>query len=520
MTPWHDASLPISLRRYHARVRARGLIVLSSALILSFLTESASADSHLAGWLYEAKWGVFVHYLAGTVARGDETTVEEWNHLVDDFDVAGLADQIASVGAKYFFITLGQNSGHYIAPNPTYDEIVGISPSKCSRRDLVTDLYEVLAPKGIRLCVYLPSGAPDRDKVAVERLGWKRGDHAYYQAKVGKDIPRNKDLIAFQRKWERVIADWSKRWGKKVCGWWFDGCYYPYEMYIQPDPPNFESLAAAARAGNPDSIVAFNHGVIGQSHPHRNPGQTVVHITPREDYTAGEIMGVMESCHGRFVDGAQFHILSHLGRQWGHDRPRFSERWLIEYVREINHYGGVVTWDVPVRPDGRIPQEYIDQFRALSEGLAKPRPQLPPGNLASFKPARLLNLSGTKPLWVNGSKHFARHGVDSFHQTHALAGGEWPWTYHVDLLETASVARVVVWFPKSNYATEYKVVVSADGKDWKTVAHEKEASPGRHELTFDATPARYVRVVSIKPNGENQPGGQMAVGELEVYAAK
>ncbi len=499
---------------------------LLTALVSVSLSEPILAAEggkpHRAAWLYQAKWGVFAHYLAGTVARGDDTTVEEWNRLIDAFDVQGLADQLASVGATYYFITLGQNSGHYIAPNPTYDRLVGISPSKCARRDLVSDLYDALAPKGIRLCVYLPSGAPDRDNIAVNRLGWKGGKHRYYQGQVGGDIPRNKDLISFQQKWEQVIADWSKRWGKKVSGWWFDGCYFPYEMYVQDEPPNFESLAAAARAGNPHSIVAFNHGVIGQSHPHRTPGQTLVHITPHEDYTAGEIMGVMESCHGRFIGDAQFHILSHLGRRWGHDRPRFSERWLIEYVREIHHHGGVVTWDVPIRPDGLIPQEFLDQLRALGEGLAEPRPQLPPGNLASFKPARLLNLNGTKPLWVNGSKHFARHGVDSFPETRAQAGGEWPWTYHVDLLEIAPLKRVVVHFPTDKYATEYKIVLSATGKDgdWKTVAHAKGTGPGRHEHVFDATPARYVRVMGLKPDADQQPGGQMAVAELEVYAGK
>lgn len=499
---------------------AVALVVFAATSFLAPARAAEPGKPHRAEWLYQAKWGVFTHYLAGTVARGDDTTVEEWNRLVDNFDVRGLAEQLASVGAKYYFITLGQNSGHFIAPNPTYDKLVGITPSKCARRDLVSDLYDALAPKGIRLCVYLPSGAPCRDAVAVEKLGWKNGKHAYYHAKVGDDISRNDDLVAFQQKWEQIIADWSKRWGKKVCAWWFDGCYYPYEMYLHDDPPNFASLAAAARAGNPDSLVAFNHGVIGQSHPHRNPGQTLVHITPHEDYTAGEIMGVMESCHGRFIDDAQFHILSHLGRRWGHDRPRFSERWLIEYVREINHYGGAVTWDHPARPDGLIPQAFLDQFRALHEGLAKPRPQLPPGNLASFKPARLLNLDGTRPLWVNGSKHFARHGVDTNLETRAQAGGEWPWTYHVDLLEVAPLRRIVVHFPPDKFATEYKIVVSADGKTWKAVAHAEDSGPGRHEHAFDATPARYVRVMALKPDQDKQPGGQMAVAELEVYAAK
>ena len=43
------------------------------------------------------------------------------------------------------------------------------------------------------------------------------------------------------------------RWGQKVWGWWFDGCYFADAMYRHPDAPNFASFAAAAKAGNPDA---------------------------------------------------------------------------------------------------------------------------------------------------------------------------------------------------------------------------------------------------------------------------
>ena len=483
--------------------------------------QAAPRPGRRADWLHKARWGVFTHYLAGTVAKGDKTTVEAWNKIVDGFDVQAHADQIAAVGAKYCCITIGQNSGCYIAPNATYDKIVGIQPSKCARRDLVSDLYDALTPKGITLMVYLPSGAPDRDPIAVKKLGWKKGRYPFYHAKKYGPIERNRDLIGFQQKWDQIVADWSRRWGRKVAGWWFDGCYYPHEMYLHPDPPSFASLAAAARAGNPDSIVAFNSGVIPQNHPARSPDRGVTSITEHEDYTAGEVSTEMVECHGRWVGTAQFQILSYLGKTWGNGKPRFSNDFVIEYVREINHSGGAVTWDVPIQPDGRIPKPYLDQLKVLGDGLAKPRPMAPPGNLASRKPARLLNLAGTKPLWVNGAKHFARCGVDGDSNTHAQAGGEWPWTYQVDLLERSDVNRIVVTFPKDRYATEYKILVSPTGKDaWKTVAHETNVAAGRHGHTIAPTPARYVRVQAIKPDRAGQPGGQMGVTELEVYGGK
>jgi hypothetical protein len=139
--------------------------------------EGSATNANRAAWLREAGWGVFTHYLSDIALQGKEPSVEAWNEVVDSFDVLGLAEQLASVGAKYYVITLGQNSGYYIAPNAAYDKYVGISPSKCARRDLVADLAEALAPKGIRLMVYLPAGAPDRDPVAMEKLGWAPGKY-------------------------------------------------------------------------------------------------------------------------------------------------------------------------------------------------------------------------------------------------------------------------------------------------------------------------------------------------------
>jgi len=279
-------------------------------------------------WFKDAKWGVFTHYMADTVLKDDQITVENWNKAVDGFDVKGLADELASAGAGYYVVTLGQNSGFYCSPNATYDKFVGNLPGKCSKRDLIADLYEPLHARGIRLMVYLPSGAPDRDPAAMKALEWRRGS--------------DDRLENFQRKWEAVIREWSLRWGDKVSGWWFDGCYYSDAMCRHPTPPNFASFAAAARAGNPNSIFAFNPGVI-------NP---IITLTPAEDYTAGEINEPDKvKCEGRWVGSAQFHMLSFLGPMWCQSPPRFKNWQVIDCTRKIVDQGGVVTWDVPIGID-------------------------------------------------------------------------------------------------------------------------------------------------------------------------
>ncbi len=319
---------------------------------------------HRTDWLKEAKWGVFMHYMGDTVLKGDQLTIENWNKAVEAFDVNGLADQLASVGAGYFVLTLGQNSGFYCSPNKTYDKLTGITPSKCARRDLVSNLSEALRAKGIRLMVYLPSGAPDRDQEAMKAFEWKPGQFPLCTYVNGKPKGQDDRLAAFQKKWESVIAEWSKRWGRQVSGWWFDGCYYPDAMYRHPEAPNFASFAAAARAGNPDSVVAFNPGVLDH----------IITLTPEEDYTAGEINDPGKVvCPGRWVAKAQFHMLSFLGPTWCQKPPRFKADQVVAFTCAITDKEGAVTWDVPpTGVNGHIPDDFLAQLKAIGES-AKPK---------------------------------------------------------------------------------------------------------------------------------------------------
>ena len=120
-----------------------------SLSILMVLAACAGAQNR-AAWMPDAQWGVMTHYLADWQARTHHLTmsVDEWNRLVDGFDVELMARQLEAVGARYYQISIGQNSGFYLSPNATYDKLTGIQPSKCSRRDLVADLSAALGKRG------------------------------------------------------------------------------------------------------------------------------------------------------------------------------------------------------------------------------------------------------------------------------------------------------------------------------------------------------------------------------------
>lgn len=308
-------------------------------------------------WMSEGTWGIFCHYLGkapGKEGCGGQTA-EDWNAQVDAFDVRGLVEQLKSTRCKWFFLTLGQNSGHYLSPNATYDQLTGICPSKCSRRDIVLELAELLEPAGIRLGLYLPSGAPAQDPEAMTRLGWEWGYACAWPKSLG-ETRTGKRLADFQVRWEAVAREWSLRYGTRVSAWWIDGCYFAEEMYRHEDAPNFGSFAAALRAGNPSALLAFNQGVF-------NP---VIRDCPEEDFTAGEVNRDFPIPTERFTNGAQTHVLTYLGESWcWGEAPTLNTDFVSAYVQQLRRVGASVTFDVPIEKNGLIRAPFLEQLQAI-----------------------------------------------------------------------------------------------------------------------------------------------------------
>lgn len=333
-------------------------------------------------WFHDAGWGVLLHLCFHSPPS---MTADEWNRLVDEFDVKGLAAQLASVRAGYCFLTIGQGSGHYCAPNKRYDELTGIRPGKCSRRDLVSDLADALAAHGIPLLAYVPADGPWADPEARRGLGLTKhwSDRKPYTWSEYR-------LSEFQQNWEQVCREWSVRFGRKVRGWWVDGAYHRNERYPDNEPPNLRTYATALKAGNPDAIIAFNSGA--------NP--LVVAYSEYEEFTSGELVGNLpvgeagfwkglvgdklpEADYGpvrRFIDGEQYHLLNFLGSEWGKGEPRLPAELVAGYTRFVNTQGGVITWDVPFEKSGRIAEPFLAQLRAIGERATSARSNAKPAH--------------------------------------------------------------------------------------------------------------------------------------------
>lgn len=330
--------------------------------ISSVFASTVPSGGSRTDWLYAAKFGVFNQGQMAEFQQPPITTIAAWNAAVNAFDVDAVANQLQRMGARYLIHGLGQNSGFYCAPNATYDSIVGETPSPCSTRDLVSDLYAALNPRGIVLMVYLPAAAAGGDSNAETALGWQGYSAGTRQT-------------TFLNNWQMVMQDWSNRWGNKVAGWWFDGMFapYPQSMYNYTNPPNWDTFAAAARSGNSASILAFNPSV-------QVPIQA---SAPQEDYTAGETDHPLQIfCNNRWVTAPadateaansqiQFHCMTYAGTFWGQgSSPNYTTPQLLSATNAVTNGGGAITWDMPVsNPSGTILPSFEAPFTIVADQL-------------------------------------------------------------------------------------------------------------------------------------------------------
>ena len=484
----------------------KNVIPLAALLLCANVNAVAATNNPATDWFSKAGYGVFVHYLnelqnnANTIQSLGRAT--SWDECVREFDVERFADAMAEAGAGYVIFTTHQRTRFLIAPNATFDRITGYRPGEaCATRDLIEDLYQALHKRNIPLMLYWTGNGPSTDAKANAAMGW--------QAPIARE---------WLLKWASITEEYALRYGDKVAGWWVDGCYFKHGN-LQYDDEKLGVLARALKAGNPKRIIGLN------------PGVELTAYSRHEDFTAGEQNRFHIQPTGRWLNGEQWHVLSYLGADrpgnylaagWGEPGVRYPKEELAQYVSTVNQAGGVVSIDVLLYRDGGLDRSQREVLKALRPALAamKAQPPVPPGNLAFRKPALLLSLDGARELPVNGGGNYVpRLGVDGNPQTAAMASMEWPWAFEVDLLKTFKVRRVKASFPESRYATQLRIQVSADRAAWLTVA-TLENLKGRSfplEASFTPADARYVRVGAVKPDGEGQPGHQMAVAELEVY---
>lgn len=300
---------------------------------------------HKTDWMYEKKWGVFLHYLEGQMndpanprSLGRHTS---WDACINDFDCDWYASQLAEAGAGWVILTIVQMYKYMIAPNETYNRITGYKPGEaCPQTDFIQKMLDALEPYGIDLLLYFTGDGPSRDE---------RASAAFHVLNGGSEP--NPEFVD---KWSSVAREYSLRYGKRIKGWWHDGCWDGYTTEW------LKTFADAFRAGNPDSLIATN--IYGCMDPRGVLYENVLKGAPFDDYTAGEQVRFGALPYAPFMENARWHILSFLGEPrnkvahdgWGAPGCSYTPGWMYDYVDKVHDLGGIVTIDTCVYRDGTI----------------------------------------------------------------------------------------------------------------------------------------------------------------------
>lgn len=354
-----------------------------------------------AEWMKQKKWGVMTHYLYPLCECGIKSRFKpqvNWNDCVNSFDVKEFAKNLADVGAGYLFFTVMQGYAYMCAPNKTYDSITGYKAGEaCSERDLIAELADELEKYGIDLVLYFTADGPYKDEKAGKALG-------YYD--------RSKELVSegLVKNLAAVMEEYAVRYGRKIKGWWIDGCYN-YFGYGDEKDSLLKYLKEAALKGNPDSVIAFNGGVIrcdlenpkyeaytkNLTHPlsklsaletaamrgdalakeaFARPGPS--RYSMLDDYTAGEENHFMFYPDGHIDENLQWQILSFLAPEtggadvfgysgWSGLGSKYSSAELREYVDKVNSAGGAVTIDIAIFRDGSFDKAQLEVLKGLKD---------------------------------------------------------------------------------------------------------------------------------------------------------
>jgi hypothetical protein len=194
-------------------------------------------------WFSKAKYGLMVQHGSWSYPQsGDRKPMEQ---AANDFDVIKFVKTIKDTGAGYLIYSLTWWEYKMQAPIKAVDRIIG-NKDNTTERDLVGEIAKACQDQGIRFFLYYHIGQ-DRHRGINSTPWWKAQkfpNELYTKTGVA-------DRSVCLNNWVDVVSEVGARYGKLLDGWFFDDgcCYYPAP---------FEAMGKAAKAGNPDRLIAYN----------------------------------------------------------------------------------------------------------------------------------------------------------------------------------------------------------------------------------------------------------------------
>jgi hypothetical protein len=309
--------------------------------------EDARAIRRRPEWFRDAGYGLMFQWTNRAAPRAGP--VKPWGRKVDDFDVEAVADLLVETGASYMLWSVTWGEQYIPAPVAALDRIL---PGRTTERDLLGEMADLLAARGVHLIFYYHYGYDCYHSTDPE---WMRAAGGY-----------EPDKTALHRNVRAIVEEIGHRYGRRLHGWFFDGGQRYYDCHFDGSPPvgilsaPWRDLAKAARAGNDERIITHNSWILPK-------------LTEFQDYFCGEGVTTFDGLEdGLFVDGPQAGLQAHgnfrLEGRWGHldqdreiDPPRYGASDLARFVEQGLRIGYPLSVNLEMYEDGSV----SPQSRAL-----------------------------------------------------------------------------------------------------------------------------------------------------------
>lgn len=298
-------------------------------------------------WMIAAKYGLMFHWTSQSMPRQGPPL--SYCDAVRKFDVEKFAGMVARTGAGFVVFTTSHAGFYFPGPNSVIDSIL---PGRTCSRDLIGELADALNRRHIRLELYFHPGHDDAP--------WWQRTHF-------------DDKPAYFRQWRAIISLIGKRYGTRLAGWWFDDAAFTY----YPFNPDWEKMTAAARAGNPKRVIAYNSWILPKLNDFYDvfAGENAFWEPRYEDLSYLPVGG-----SGRYIGGPQKGLQAEItvliNGDWGHfkkdqpvDQPRLAVDQLISKMKDALSREAVPLLDVEVYQDGTASPETLRELEAMRKSL-------------------------------------------------------------------------------------------------------------------------------------------------------
>ena len=305
------------------------------------------------GPLRDTVYGIGFHWTTWTWSRNGAP--KPFEEAVECFDVPQFVEQARACGAGHVLLTATHEKHHLPGPNPEVDRIL---PGRTCQRDLVGEIADALGKFGIRFMVYYNHGVhhatwdPDQpqDPAWQQAVGaWESGRHVA----LGHSGPVP-DRSRFYDNYCRVIGWMGEHYRDKLTAFWFDS---GYELAKFRDMP-WERITAAAKAGHPQRLVAYNAGIMMQ-HAY----------TSHQDYWAGELNGLAFQPFDQPATAAGLPWYAYCSWancdrywqavEWGMNATNHDRKWpeqdpqaIANVINGFRRCGGAITFNLLCYQDG------------------------------------------------------------------------------------------------------------------------------------------------------------------------